>query len=243
MREIRLSVCIATYNGEQYIKEQLGSILYQCGDLDEIIISDDGSTDKTLDIIKSYNDSRIKIYKNLNEKGYTNNFENALLKAKGKYIFLSDQDDVWVKQKIEITLKALEKYDVVISDCKVVNEDLKILNESYFLLRGKRESFLGILYKTDYLGCCMAFNRKILKIALPFPKNKKMCPHDLWLGLVAYSFFNVKKLDDKLILYRRHTNNSSNILKTKENLIFKIKYRVYAIINILLIKIKERKCY
>ncbi|MGL5050360.1 MAG: glycosyltransferase family 2 protein [Fusobacteriaceae bacterium] len=241
MSQPRLSVCIATYNGEKYIKDQLDSILCQCGKDDEIILSDDNSTDKTLEIVRKYNDSRIKIYKNLKEKGYTSNFENALLKAKGKYIFLSDQDDIWMKTKIEITLKNLENSDLVISDCQVVNENLEILEKSYFVLRGKRKGFIGMLYKTDYLGCCMAFNQKILKKGLPFPKNKKMCPHDLWLGSIGYLFFNVKKIDDKLILYRRHNNNASTGGIKGENILFKIKFRIYLLVEVVKRKFMNKK--
>lgn len=94
-----ISVCMATYNGEEYIKEQLESILCQLGEMDEIIISDDGSTDNTLNIIESYNDSRIKIHINTGKHGFVYNFENALQKAKGEYIFLSDQDDIWLPEK------------------------------------------------------------------------------------------------------------------------------------------------
>ena len=96
-----ISVCIATYNGEKYIKQQLLSILKQIKVNDEIIISDDHSTDKTFNIIKSFNDTRIKFFLNNKGKGYTRNFENALEKAHGDIIFLSDQDDIWIDNKVE----------------------------------------------------------------------------------------------------------------------------------------------
>ena len=127
---MNISVCIATYNGEKYIKEQLDSILVQLGEDDEVIIGDDGSTDLTLDIIKSYNDPRIKIYKN-SFKNLILNFESTLEKAKGDYIFLSDQDDVWLPNKVKDSLKDLFKYDVVISNCKVVNKNLDVIHESF----------------------------------------------------------------------------------------------------------------
>ena len=94
------SICIATYNGEKYIKEQLNSILSQINEDDEIIISDDGSQDKTLDVIQEITDSRIVIIKNDSRRhGIIGNFQNALKHANGEYIFLSDQDDVWCKEK------------------------------------------------------------------------------------------------------------------------------------------------
>ena len=89
-----ISVCMATYNGEKYIQEQIDSILCQLSKDDELVISDDHSTDATCDIIKSYNDRRIKLFLNELAKGVTHNFENALLHSKGDIIFLADQDDV-----------------------------------------------------------------------------------------------------------------------------------------------------
>ncbi|EXY58193.1 glycosyltransferase, partial [Bacteroides fragilis] len=98
-----ISVCIATYNGEKFIVEQLKTILSQLTDFDEIIISDDHSSDCTLSLIRSFRDPRIKIYLNENDKGYTSNFENALKKATGEIIFIADQDDIWKKDKVDIS--------------------------------------------------------------------------------------------------------------------------------------------
>lgn len=100
-----VSVCLATYNGEKYIRQQIESILPQLSAADEIVVSDDESTDQTVPILESFNDSRIHIYihKRRNEKVVwdyaTHNFENALSHAKGDYIFLSDQDDVFLPEK------------------------------------------------------------------------------------------------------------------------------------------------
>ena len=94
------SVCMATYNGQKYLREQIESILCQLSANDELVISDDHSTDSTVDIIRSYGDSRIKMYANELTKGVTHNFENALNKSKGDIIFLADQDDVWLPNKI-----------------------------------------------------------------------------------------------------------------------------------------------
>ena len=92
---MKISVCIATYNGAKYIEEQVQSILYQLSEKDEIINSDDGSKDNTLAIIKSLNDARIKVIHNTLKHGLVSNFENAIKHADGDYIFLSDQDDIW----------------------------------------------------------------------------------------------------------------------------------------------------
>ena len=93
------SVCMASFNGERYIKEQIDSILLQIGEDDELIISDDGSTDQTVDVICSYRDDRIKFVRNVNRHGCIGNFENALRVASGDFIFLADQDDIWLSDK------------------------------------------------------------------------------------------------------------------------------------------------
>ena len=108
-----ISVCIATYNGGKFLGEQLQSILCQLGKDDEVIISDDGSTDNTYLLVMSIQDNRIKFYKHksdsflLPHEKATLNFENALKYAKGDYIFLSDQDDVWVENKVEVMCQIL----------------------------------------------------------------------------------------------------------------------------------------
>ena len=102
-----ISVCMATYNGEKYIELQLRSILPQLSEDDEVIVSDDASTDQTLDVVRRLNDNRIKIVHHETDHGYTRNFENALKYAKGDYIFLSDQDDEWLPEKVQVTLQAL----------------------------------------------------------------------------------------------------------------------------------------
>ena len=126
-----ISVCIATYNGEKYIKEQLDSIINQIKEDDEIVISDDNSTDRTLEIINSYKDKRIKIYHS-NARNFKKNFENALGNANGDIIFLSDQDDVWIDGKYEMCVSALQKYDLVVTDSTVVDENLNIIYPSFF---------------------------------------------------------------------------------------------------------------
>lgn len=103
-----ISVCIATYNGGKYIKEQLDSILFQLGKDDEVIISDDSSTDDTLSILESYHDERIVILTNQKFHSPVYNFENALKSAKGDFIFLSDQDDIWEPTKVEVMLDSLK---------------------------------------------------------------------------------------------------------------------------------------
>lgn len=208
-----ISVCLASYNGEKYIRAQLVSILQQLSEVDEVIVSDDGSTDKTLDIIKSFNDSRIKIYQNVQVKRkytfdyVTHNFETALMHCSGEYIFLSDQDDVWLPNKVSLFLNAMLECDLVLSDCLVVNELLKTLAPSYFDIVKTRSGIVKNIYQNSYLGCCMAFRRNILEKAFPFPNSG--VAHDIWLGIIAKYYYRVSLVTTPTLLYRRHAKNIS----------------------------------
>lgn len=220
-----ISVCMATYNGEKYIKEQLSSILSQLSEKDEIIVSDDSSTDKTVEIIESFQDKRIKILKKNKFRQPNLNFENALKYSKGDIIFLSDQDDVWIENKVEIILNQLKKYDLIVSDAFITNEKLNITNESLFSEVNSNRGILKNIIKNTYYGCCMAFKREVLKKALPFPKTREI-GHDLWLGIIADRYFKVKFLKEKLIYFRRHENTLTTIKKSKRRLIVKLLGRV-----------------
>ncbi len=225
-----ISVCIATYNGEKFIKEQLDSILLQLEKNDEIIISDDGSSDKTLEIIKSFNDDRIIIFRNA-FKNLVLNFEFALKQAKGDYIFLSDQDDVWLPNKITVCKEYLKSYSVVVSNCKVVNQDLQVINNSFFDLNNSKKGLFSNFVKNSYLGCCLAFRKEVLYTALPFPKSIPM--HDIWIGFIAELFFKSKFISEPLLLYRRHGKNESPTAEDSPySFIQKIKFRFNIVKNL-----------
>lgn len=206
-RSKKISVCMPVFNGEKYISKQVNSILKQLDIDDELIISDDSSTDESLNIVKSFNDPRIKILEANRFKSPIYNLENALHSAKGDYIYLADQDDIWMDKKVEIMNKYLNEFDLVVSDCFVIDKDENIINDSFFELRNSGTGFLHNLLRNSYLGCCMAFNRKILDIAVPFPSNIPM--HDIWLGMIGELFGKTFFCEEKLIKYRRHGNNAS----------------------------------
>jgi glycosyltransferase involved in cell wall biosynthesis len=228
-----ISVCIATYNGEKYIKEQLHSILIQLEDNDEVIISDDHSIDNTIDVIKSLNDHRIKNYTNTKESGYTKNFENALEKANGDIIFLSDQDDLWMKNKVKITVEVLKTYDFVVNDAEIVDENLNLIHASVFKCRNVKQGFITNFIKIKYLGCCLAFKKQVLQKALPFPNNQELSEHDAWLPLISEIFFKVYLIEQPLMKYRRHGENSSlGMAKSKNSLLKKIMKRLYLLYNL-----------
>ena len=226
-----VSICMATKNGALFIKEQIDSILPQLTAKDELIISDDHSVDDTIEIIKSYNDSRISIFQN-NGTGVVDNFENALAYAIGDQIFLADQDDIWAPNKIQSMVKYLEDYDVVVCDCTIVDENLNPESISFFQMNKSNKGLLRNIIRNSYVGCCMAFNRTVLNKILPFPRNIPM--HDLWIGLVAELHYSVYFLDESLVLHRRHTTNASSTASQSTRSLFeKVTGRVGLIGNLL----------
>lgn len=202
-----ISVCIATYNGEKYIREQVKSILGQLESDDEIVISDDGSKDNTIDILESFYDKRIKIYYNQGRHGVVPNFENALRHTQGDFIFLSDQDDVWNPNKVRLCIEALSNVDLVIHNSDVVFEDDSNRHEDFFKLRHSGSGYLKNLYKNTYVGSCMSFKKDVKDYVLPFPKH--ILWHDMWIGLMVEKRGNTKFINDKLLYYRRHADNTS----------------------------------
>lgn len=233
-----VSVCMATYNGEQYIKQQIESILSQLKEEDELVISDDGSTDKTIEIIGQYNDSRIKVFNHIKEGAKysfdytTHNFENAIANSFGEYIFLSDQDDVWLPQKYEVMLSALNTCDIVVSDCKIVDEKLKIINESKINSLDINNRVLYNIRRNQNIGCCMAFRREILNKIFPFPQYG--VAQDFWIAVLGGMFYKLEYIKQPLLLYRRHEGNVSATSKKSANtLSFKIGYRMRSILSLI----------
>lgn len=203
-----ISVCIATYNGGRFIREQIDSILCQLSSDDEVIVSDDGSTDNTVAILNNIGDKRIRIIEGPRKHSPTLNFEYALKVSKGEYIFLSDQDDVWKSNKVEVCIKWLQQYDCIVSDAEVTDCSLNPLHPSlYSIMQVRPERIYNTIWKNGYTGCCMAFRRNVLESSLPFPKDIPM--HDIWIGNVAAYKYNVKFIPDKLIYFRRHEDTIS----------------------------------
>lgn len=210
----RISVCMATFNGIRNIREQLDTILCQLGARDEIIICDDGSTDGTIDLIRSYSDDRIKLSINDVRVGAIRNFEGAIARASGEIIFLSDQDDVWRVDKVAAVcdaFKADSDVIAVVSDARVVGAEGEELMPSFFAWRNSAPGFWRNWYKNGFLGCAMAFRSDILSVLLPFPKRIKM--HDEWIGLCCTVAGRVVFLREQLIDYRRHQANHTKMTR------------------------------
>ena len=231
-----ISVCVATHNGEKYIKQQLESILSQLSQDDEVVISDDGSTDDTLSIINEINDSRIIVYqyqqpsKTKHSHEYVcRNFENALKHAKGDYIFLSDQDDIWMPNKVEVCMKDLKDHDMVLHEFMHIDENENVIKPLHYNGTFRPHNYL--LRVGKHYGCAMAFRRSVLDYALPFPKHLLL--HDYWIGILAETIGNFYYEKQPLIKYRIHQQNTSGnhnplwfMVYYRVNTMFMVLYRV-----------------
>lgn len=196
---------MATKNGEPFIRRQIDSILCQMLEHDELIISDDSSDDATLSIIQNYTDTRIRFLGSETFFGPIRNFERTLSHARGDVIALSDQDDVWLPNKLPVIRELFRQghtRKLVILNGSVVDEREEVMHKSIFDKINAGKGLIRNIYDNTYLGCCMAFSRDLLEIALPFPPKIPM--HDIWLGNLAALFGTVEFVNEKTLLYRRH---------------------------------------
>lgn len=229
-----ISVALAAYEGERYIEEQLRSILPQLGKEDEVIVSDDKPGGMTEKIVRrlAEEDARVR-YAEGPGKGVAANFINAIRHCKGDKIFLADQDDVWLPDKVQRVTEAFENgASLVLHNAYVTDEELQITHPSFFALRGSKPGLVHNLIKNSYMGCCMAFDRKLLKKIMPMPKAVPM--HDQWIGLIAEIYGKPVFLDVPLLYYRRHEGNvtggrtdTKQKLRWREYLLKKLIGRVF----------------
>lgn len=234
---MRKSVCMATYNGSKYLRKQVDSILSQLSATDELIVSDDGSKDATLEILAGFHDERLKVFSNQGKHGVVPNFENALKHASGEYIFLCDQDDVWCPNKVTIAMDYLSEYDFVVHDALIVDSNGMSKGMSFFDLRHTKYGYLQNLWKMRYLGCCMAFRKKCLDSILPFPH--KILWHDMWIALILHLKYNGCLIHENLINYRRHGDNASPSTENSGySMCFRFQYRYYMFVQSILRAIK-----
>lgn len=240
---MKVSVCMATYNGEKFIFEQIDSILKQIAQNDEVIISDDGSTDETLNIIRGFNDNRIKILLNKGKRGYTPNFQNALKESIGDIIFISDQDDIWLPGKYNTVIENLQNCDLVVTNSKVTDPMLNVTTESFFNIYNSGTGLIKNIICSTYYGCCMAFNRRVLNYAMPFPKNTEVSV-DLWIGLVGEAVGNVRFIKTAYLLYRRTDSNvtqlGSLLSRSDRPFHMKIYKRLVTLFSILKLTVKYK---
>lgn len=211
----KISVAVTTYNGETYLREQLDSILENLREQDELIISDDGSKDATLNIIGEYlqKDQRVHLVKGPRQ-GIKKNVENAIRQCSGEYIFLADQDDIWMPHKVKRVMEVFEREhcNLIIHDAKVILADnpREVFMPSFMEFRNAGAGVWKNMVKNSYIGCCMAFHGELKKIILPVPEDIEM--HDQWIGILNDWYFGDSVfLKEPLILYRRHGQNNSQM--------------------------------
>lgn len=214
----KVDVIIPTYNGEKYLREQLESILNQSYRDIRIIISDDCSKDSTPEILKEYKekDNRIEIYLQKENLGVVKNIEFLLKKVENPLYMLSDQDDVWLPNKIEKSVEKLKKEnaDLVFGDLEVVDEKLNTIYPSFgdFMLLNRKINKYINSYKVNYLyncvtGCTVISKKELIKKIIPIPNDSKYLIHDHWIGLIASLNGKLAYMPEKYIKYRQHGNN------------------------------------
>jgi glycosyltransferase involved in cell wall biosynthesis len=213
--DILVSVVLCTYNGAKFLEEQLTSIINQTHKKLEIIISDDASTDNTIQVINEYafRDHRIIVFQNTSTIGIKKNFGKVLRLAKGEWIAISDQDDIWVENKIEKLLKCRTAHSLLIHS---YNAEFLGTNVSNSIVNRKRKRFSGsntrqlFFYNTIY-GHTVLLNNKLLQLALPFPP---VTYYDWWLGIIASIHGTVEVNKESLVLHREHESNFSRVTIT-----------------------------
>lgn len=203
---------MATYQGMPYIIQQLNSIIVHLAADDEVVISDNGSTDGTLEYLQSAaeKDTRIRLLSFPDPKGVLPNFQNALAHCRGDIIFLSDQDDIWKDNKmdrISSLFAANPKLLAVQADAELIDANNQQTSTSFFAVRQCGPGVWKNFKKNTWQGCSMAFRRSLLDVVLPFPRKIPM--HDVWIGMLADLAGEVLFLPEVLASYRRHSDNQS----------------------------------
>jgi glycosyltransferase involved in cell wall biosynthesis len=204
----RVSIVLASFNGAQFIEEQIRSLLPFLDANDELVISDDASTDGTAAVARSISDSRIRVLDNCERVGYQANFERAIRASAGQFIFFSDQDDRCLPKRISESLAALGKHAVVFGDATLVDSNMNLVNESYFSARPIRSmSSASLFIRPVVIGATMACRREFLLDVMPFPKG---VPHDHWISVLAAFAGQLGVVRQPFILYRRHASAASS---------------------------------
>lgn len=217
---MKLSVAICTFNGAQFLEQQLASIDGQSVRVDEIVLVDDGSIDGTLSVAAKFSEASrtpLKIFQNSVRLGSTLNFERAITLCSGDLIFLADQDDVWASGKVEQMRAAFVDDDHLLlahSDARMVDEKGNSLGYTLFEALGcasmdiaaahRQGAFEALLKRNTVTGATVAFRRRLMDWAQPFPAH---CVQDEWLAWMASALGKTALVPGTLIDYRQHGGN------------------------------------
>lgn len=236
-----ISIAMATYNGEEFLRIQLDSILQQTYPFIELVITDDGSSDSTISIIKEYQQKHANVFLYLNEKniGISKTFEHSIQKCNGAYIALADQDDIWMTDKLSILLNAFEKEDAVYCDSVLVDENGHSLGINFKDTMNMRSYYSGAPF---LLGNCVPGHTLLIKAdffksILPFPVTVF---YDRWTSFCAAAHNGIRFVDIPLVQYRQHNNNTIGIRKVQKN---KKKYATQTVRQRFDAKLQELKTF
>jgi len=215
--DCRVSVCMATYNGAEFVAEQLRSILDELTERDEVVVVDDGSADATLQVLRGFQDRRVRLHPNEDNLGYVRTFARAMTLSRGRFLILADQDDVWVAGRVDAMVQALRRVDVVATNLTTLGGPPGLrgpLGQKDWRLRAEDSThhvrnIVGILAGArPYYGSAMGVRREALRDVLPTPPwlNES---HDLWLALYGNVARSIEHLDIVSVQRRMHGANQT----------------------------------
>ncbi|WP_172636066.1 glycosyltransferase family 2 protein [Synechococcus sp. PCC 6312] len=229
-----MEILLTVYNGSSYVESQVLSLLNQS--LTNYLVkisddcSDDGSTQIINKIINSYS-QHILFYIQLINVGVLENINALFSSANSEYIFFSDQDDVWLSHKMEISLKKMQEMEtthgnhtpiLVHTDLQVVDQDLNLIHHSfrqYQNLDPNPPKLLPRLLLQNFVtGCTMLINKPLKDLVTPIPPEAIM--HDWWIALTAATLGKIAYISEPTVLYRQHQKNNVGARKWGLNYIF-----------------------
>ena len=223
----KIDILMATYNGEKYLAEQLDSIINQTYHNWNLLIRDDNSTDRTLEIIQDYQkkDNRIKLLKdNEGNLGIVKNFEELLKNSESEFIMFSDQDDIWIENKLEMYLKMIEKIKnkgfMIHSDAILFDKNKSnILKDTFISKKAINKGLENVFFNYFVQGATILISKEIKNFILPFPKEVYL--HDRYIHLISELFFERIFVNKALIYYRQHGDNQIGAKNTIRELLSK----------------------
>lgn len=212
-----VDIAMATYNGEDFISEQIDSIINQSYQNWKLYISDDGSSDNTVEIIKTFvsKDKRIELVNTERQGGVISNFNKSLKYTTAEFVMLSDQDDIWPSDRLKLLLNTIQQENnidepkLVFSDLTLVNEVGGEIAKSFYKANNldplNNLQGYNLLWNSTVYGCTTIMNRALLDLVLPIPNDAHM--HDQWLAMKAHQYNGLIFLDTPTVMYRQHSSN------------------------------------
>lgn len=210
-----ISVALCTYNGQRYLREQLESLLAQTYSNMEVVAVDDGSTDRTVELLREYaiRDSRLRVFVNPRNLGFVRNFEHAISLCKGTLIAPCDQDDIWLRHKLRMLANYIGGRSMAYCDSELIDAEGRSLgvNMSRFWAMQDLNDPAALVLSNCVSGHAMLFRRELLDGQPPLPTDVF---HDWWLAMRAAARGGVAYCPQQLVRYRQHGKNVTDILRT-----------------------------